>query len=391
MAAPTPTLWYRLTNTFTGPTMSLDVVNDSGPTSSGELQMAPTGNYSGQYWQLVHYPYDSSPTFALFTEFLGANKRLDVYGNDATMPHLGDAGDYTGQIWTISAWGDGTWMLTNQYSGSGLHLDVYSDTKVPFMGDGDHTGQHWIFTEEASVSPFSSTTSSLKASPSSTTTTISPSFSTTSSHKSRVAIIVGAAVGVVTALAVLAIVLLLLRRARHKRNLDAFKHHPHQGQQELPVHAPMASPNVRDAHRPVLTPSTILSSDATSVSTGPYIQDQQHTYIRPMPYLPIGNIETPVQLPTSSVPTTISLLPSAAPLPSPSESSATPSSVVPLFPVPHQPSPPSSPNHNTDVEQRLLMLRDEVEHGLAEIRAQRSADGVTGAESRDAPPAYDVI
>ena len=146
MTAPKPSQWYRLTNAFTGPNLALDVVNDNGTASSGALQMSPSGNFLGQYWQLTPYPSPSSGTYALFTLFLGANKRLDVYGNDATMPHLADAGDHSGQIWTISPWGDGTWQLSNQFSGSGLHLDTYSDTKVPFMGGGDDTGQHWTFT-----------------------------------------------------------------------------------------------------------------------------------------------------------------------------------------------------------------------------------------------------
>jgi hypothetical protein len=143
---PSPSQWYRFTNNYTGPTLSLDVVNDGGQASSGTLQMANSGNFSGQYWRFIPNPSPSSPTYALYTQFLGPNKRLDVYGDDKTKPHLADAGNYSGQIWTIASWGDGTWRLTNAYSGSGLHLDVYSDTKVPFMGDGDHTGQHWHIT-----------------------------------------------------------------------------------------------------------------------------------------------------------------------------------------------------------------------------------------------------
>ena len=113
--------------------------------------MAPSGSFSGQYWRLIPFPTSSSTTYALYTDFLGPAKRLDVYGNDKTMPRLAAAGDFTGQIWTVVPWGDGTWRLTNEYSGSGLHLDVYSDTKVPFMGDGDHSGQHWILTPLAPV------------------------------------------------------------------------------------------------------------------------------------------------------------------------------------------------------------------------------------------------
>ena len=151
MSAPTPSQWYRLTNAFTGPNIALDIINDNGTASSGVLQMAPSGNFSGQYWQLVPFPSGSTNTYALYTLFLGPNKRLDVYGDDVTKPHLADAGNFAGQIWNIIPWGDGTWQLWNQYSGSRIHLDVYSDTKVPFLGDGDHSGQHWTFTPISSL------------------------------------------------------------------------------------------------------------------------------------------------------------------------------------------------------------------------------------------------
>jgi hypothetical protein len=173
MATFTPSLsqWYRFTNNYTGPTLSLDVVNDAGQNSSGTLQMADTGDFSGQYWCFVLNPSSSTSTYALYTMFLGPNMRLDVYGNEDTTPHLAAAGDYSGQIWTITSWGDGTWMLTNQYSGSGLHLDVYSDTDVPFLGDGDSTGQHWTIapildSDPPLPSPSSSATPSSLPSPS---------------------------------------------------------------------------------------------------------------------------------------------------------------------------------------------------------------------------------
>ena len=146
MTAPGPSQWYRLTNAFTGPNLALDIINNNGPASSGVLHMAPSGNFSGQYWQLTPYSSPSCDTYALFTMFLGPDKRLDVFGNDETKPHLADAGNFSGQSWTIYPWRDGTWQLWNQYTGSRLHLDVYGDTKVPFMSDGDHNGQHWTFT-----------------------------------------------------------------------------------------------------------------------------------------------------------------------------------------------------------------------------------------------------
>ena len=36
--------------------------------------------------------------------------------------------------------------MSNDWSGPDLHLDVYSDTKIGFMGNGDHFGQYWVFT-----------------------------------------------------------------------------------------------------------------------------------------------------------------------------------------------------------------------------------------------------
>jgi hypothetical protein len=155
--SPSPTFsansWYRLTNLFLGPTISLDVVNDNGTSSSGTLKMAATGDYSGQYWQIKLS--STGNTYSLCTNFLGPNMRLDVTSNNPTTPYLAPTSGDAGQIWTISTWGDGTWYLTNQFTGSGLHLDTYSDTYVPFMGDGDHTGQHWNISEIEAISDVS--------------------------------------------------------------------------------------------------------------------------------------------------------------------------------------------------------------------------------------------
>jgi len=48
-----PTIWYRLHNNFLGRSIVLDVVNDNGEDSSGKLQMADVGDYSGQYWCVI--------------------------------------------------------------------------------------------------------------------------------------------------------------------------------------------------------------------------------------------------------------------------------------------------------------------------------------------------
>ncbi|GFF97651.1 hypothetical protein IFM53868_09272 [Aspergillus udagawae] len=146
--APNPNIWYRLTNAYLGTSTALDVENDGSDNREGLLKMAPSGNYSGQYWRFLRLP---SGTFKLYTMFLGENRVLDVYGDIKTKPHLATNGNYSGQEWTVGSWGDGTWKLSNAYSGPGLHLDTYADTHELFLGDGDHTGKHWSITPIESV------------------------------------------------------------------------------------------------------------------------------------------------------------------------------------------------------------------------------------------------
>jgi hypothetical protein len=146
--APNPNTWYRLTNAYLGTSTALDVENDGSGNREGLLKMAPSGNYSGQYWRFLRLP---SGTFKLYTMFLGENRVLDVYGDNKTKPHLATKGNYSGQEWTVGSWGDGTWKLSNAYSGPELHLDTYADTHELFLGNGDHTGKHWSITPIESV------------------------------------------------------------------------------------------------------------------------------------------------------------------------------------------------------------------------------------------------
>src|SRR5665213_857228 len=118
-------VWYRFTN-FIAPFNAIDVVNDNGASSSGEINMAPEGNFSGQHWQIR--PSTTRPgSYNLCTMFLGASKCLDIYREDKTRPHLADAGNFSGQSWQIVSGGMGTWRLTNEYSGP-LILDVKPGT-----------------------------------------------------------------------------------------------------------------------------------------------------------------------------------------------------------------------------------------------------------------------
>lgn len=104
-------MWYRLKNTYQPTTHCLDVINDNGTDSTGLLQMAATGKFSGQYWQLK--PNDDG-SYRLRTMFLGPNRQLGVRDDKMTTV-LQPANDFAmAQHWTIHAWDnpqDGTWHL----------------------------------------------------------------------------------------------------------------------------------------------------------------------------------------------------------------------------------------------------------------------------------------
>lgn len=104
--------WYRLKNSYKTDTHCLDVVNDNDTNSTGLLQMAAVGNYSGQYWQLKLN--DDQETYSLRTLFLGPNRQLSVQSDKKT-PVLELINPLAkGQSWTIEPWNrpnDGTWFL----------------------------------------------------------------------------------------------------------------------------------------------------------------------------------------------------------------------------------------------------------------------------------------
>jgi immune inhibitor A len=116
-----PKMWYRLKNTYQTASHSLDVINDNGTNSTGLIQMARDGNFSGQHWQIKS---NGDGTYHLRTLFLGPKRQLDVYGDDKNTPVLQKAGNYSGQYWMIKPWGDGAWHLENAYSGPNLYLDT---------------------------------------------------------------------------------------------------------------------------------------------------------------------------------------------------------------------------------------------------------------------------
>src|SRR5258708_23151254 len=95
-------------------------------------------------WRDVYY--------ALATTYLGECFSPDVIndGNN-TAPCLAATGEYTGQMWTLTPWPDGTYRLTNGFTGPDTSLDTYGDTHDPWLNTGDHTGQHWTLTSAGPV------------------------------------------------------------------------------------------------------------------------------------------------------------------------------------------------------------------------------------------------
>ncbi|KAL7812097.1 hypothetical protein V8C44DRAFT_329732 [Trichoderma aethiopicum] len=90
--------FYRLHTIANGVKQSLDVVNDNG-VQSVNLELANTGDYSGQFWRFDDSHTNSAYPFRLSNNFTGPNAHLDVY-SDTFVAHLA-GGDYTGQHWAL--------------------------------------------------------------------------------------------------------------------------------------------------------------------------------------------------------------------------------------------------------------------------------------------------
>lgn len=116
--------WYRLKNKYNPSSYSLDVINDNGLESTGNIELARVGNFSGQYWQIK---FVGNETYILRSMFLGANRQLDVTGSGRKTPVLRTATREYTQQWRIVPWGDGTWRIENVYKGRFLCLDTVDE------------------------------------------------------------------------------------------------------------------------------------------------------------------------------------------------------------------------------------------------------------------------
>jgi hypothetical protein len=135
---------YVLTNEYAGTSKQLA----SNGASSSPVMAAANAADSAEQWYLRPAPLTGH--YYLHTRALGDAQALDVYNDQgvlSTQLAFAAAGAYTGQFWRLDRWadGDGTYRLSNNFTGPAASLDTYADTLRPFLDGGDHTGQHWTF------------------------------------------------------------------------------------------------------------------------------------------------------------------------------------------------------------------------------------------------------
>ncbi len=136
--------YYRLTTQWQGDGKSLDVVNDG---KNNRIQLAPTGNFTGQYWRFTSL---GNGFYKMSTQFLSDSKSLDVV-NDGKNNQLQitNTANYSGQSWKITPIGNGFYRLTTQWQGDGKSLDVVNDGKnnrLQLAPTAGYSGQMWKLT-----------------------------------------------------------------------------------------------------------------------------------------------------------------------------------------------------------------------------------------------------
>ena len=103
------------------------------------------GTSAASTWKLVDV---GGGKYAFRTLYLGDDLSLDIINDGIdTTPCLAQTGNCSGQSWSVTEWGDGTYKLTNDFTGPAKSLSTHADTDAPFIDTGDHAGQHWTLTQ----------------------------------------------------------------------------------------------------------------------------------------------------------------------------------------------------------------------------------------------------
>jgi hypothetical protein len=128
--APEATAYYSLVNAAHGDRWSLDIRNDDA--LNNQPVLARSGNFSGQHWRLTKF---GDGYYRMTTQWLGDQRSLDIINDgraDATAV-LADSADVSGQQWKITPLPDGNVRLTTRWRGADMALGV--------VGDGAAAGQ----------------------------------------------------------------------------------------------------------------------------------------------------------------------------------------------------------------------------------------------------------
>ncbi|KAK7187157.1 hypothetical protein PSPO01_06855 [Paraphaeosphaeria sporulosa] len=167
---------FYLYNNYTGTALTLDpTISDYG------LRAFYGGSDSALAFTFT--PIPNTRFLKICTSISSLSYCLDVYGDQKTVPHLSEEGNYSGQQWDVITARGGLVKLSNQYTGTSWYLDVYSDSNGAFMDQGDYAGQYWKQVSIGSMTtsnPVESTTSAPSAAAAATTTISTKSSSTQS-------------------------------------------------------------------------------------------------------------------------------------------------------------------------------------------------------------------
>jgi hypothetical protein len=191
MAAPPfdPDIFYRITNVAIGKSVSLDAANPSEGVPTGEIDINPSGPFTGQAWQVLSTTSIPAGTFLLSTKFLGARMKLDIAVNDFAVyvPFLKNLTTAQDQTWIISQLGNSssnsTYSLSPHMLGGSIALTVNTTTKQPFLDTAGGANQQWALTPLAAINDASFSASALTAV---TTSASLPLTSTSSSSISSI-------------------------------------------------------------------------------------------------------------------------------------------------------------------------------------------------------------
>ncbi|CAF0829023.1 unnamed protein product [Adineta steineri] len=135
--------YYRLTTQWQGDNKSLDILNDGK--NNNKVQLAQTGNYSGQHWKMKLIQDDY---YRLTTQWQGDEKSLSIVNNEII---LDKTSNDNAQYWKITLLKNNYYRFTCKQQGYEKSLDIINDgqnnNKVTLAKSGCYSGQYWNITQ----------------------------------------------------------------------------------------------------------------------------------------------------------------------------------------------------------------------------------------------------